>query len=112
LSFLAFSWWQNKFQKKQKYFGDVRKRYTFDSTFNTLTMETTTKEKTPIQVVLDSLPQELQDINTISLLLEVEKKSRQNDLLKMMQKIFEHINSSENNDISTFDFFKYIEENT
>jgi predicted transcriptional regulator YdeE len=75
-------------------------------------METTTKEKTPIQVVLDSLPKELQDINTISLLLEVEKKSRQNDLLKMMQKIYEHLNSSSENNISNFDFEKYIEENT
>lgn len=75
-------------------------------------METTTKEKTPIQVVLDSLPQELQDNKNFSLLLEIEKKSRQNDLLRMMQKIFEHLNSSSENDISNFDFEKYIEENT
>ena len=88
------------------------KRYIFDSTFKLLTMETITKEKTPIQVVLDSLPQELQDIKTISLLLEVEKKSRQNDLLRMMQKIFEHLNSSSKNNISNFEFEKYIEENT
>jgi hypothetical protein len=90
----------------------VPKRYIFDSTFKLLTMETITKEKTPIQVVLDSLPQELQDIKTISLLLEVEKKSRQNDLLRMMQKIFEHLNSSSKNNISNFEFEKYIEENT
>lgn len=75
-------------------------------------METISKEKTPIQVVLDSLPQELQDNKNFYLLLEIEKKSRQNDLLKMMQKIFEHLNSSENNNLLNFDFEKYIEENT
>jgi hypothetical protein len=75
-------------------------------------METKTNDKTPIQVVIDSLPQELQEIQTFSLLLEVERKSRQNDLLKMMQKIFEHLNSSEENDILNFDFEKYIQENT
>jgi hypothetical protein len=75
-------------------------------------METKTKEKTPIQVVLDSLPQESQETQTISLLLEVERQSRKNDLLRMMQKIFEHLNSSSHNDISNFDFEKYIEENT
>jgi hypothetical protein len=74
-------------------------------------MENKTNKKTPMQFVLNSLPQKsLGDLS--DLLLKIEKESRKNDLLNMMQKIFQHCNSSSENDISNFDFEKYIEENT
>jgi hypothetical protein len=74
-------------------------------------MENKTSKKTPMQFVLNLLPeQSLGDLS--GLLLTIEKESRKNDLLNMMQKIFKHLNSSSHNDISNFDFEKYIEENT